>query len=40
MWCAGQTQGLIFDVPTVDEVVTRIVTEAETVIDRMVALRR
>ena len=39
VWCAGQTQGLIFDIPTVDEVVTRIVAEAQAVIDRMAALR-
>ncbi|MBA3742784.1 nitronate monooxygenase [Sporichthya sp.] len=40
VWCAGQTQGLIFDIPTVAVVIDRIVAEAETAIDRMVALRR
>jgi nitronate monooxygenase len=39
VWCAGQTQGLIWDVPTVGELVTRIVAEAEAVIDRVAALR-
>ena len=39
VWCAGQTQGLIFDIPTVDEVVTRIVADAEAVIGRVAALR-
>jgi NAD(P)H-dependent flavin oxidoreductase YrpB (nitropropane dioxygenase family) len=39
VWCAGQTQGLIFDVPTVAELVTTIVTDAGAVIDRMAALR-
>lgn len=40
LWCAGQTQGLIADIPTVAEVVARIVAEAEAAVDRMVALRR
>jgi NADH:quinone reductase (non-electrogenic) len=39
VWCAGQTQGLIFDIPAVDEVVTRIVADAEAVIGRVAALR-
>lgn len=40
VWCAGQTQGLIFDVPTVAALVARIVAEAKTVIDRLAGLRR
>jgi nitronate monooxygenase len=39
VWCAGQTQGLIFNVPTVAELVTTIVQDAGAVIDRMAALR-
>ena len=39
VWCAGQTQGLIWDVPTVAELVTRIVADAEAAIDRLVGLR-
>lgn len=39
VWCAGQTQGLIWDIPAVGELVERIVAEAETVIDRVAALR-
>ncbi|GAA0606102.1 nitronate monooxygenase family protein [Sporichthya brevicatena] len=40
VWCAGQTQGLISDIPTVADVVTRIVAEAESALDRVAALRR
>ncbi|HUR72923.1 MAG TPA: nitronate monooxygenase family protein [Sporichthya sp.] len=40
VWCAGQTQGLIWDIPVVADLVARIVGEAETVIGRMAALRR
>ena len=40
VWCAGQTQGLISDIPTVAEITTRIVADAEAVIDRVAALRR
>ncbi len=32
MWWAGQTQGLIHDVPTCDELVSRMVAEAESII--------
>jgi NAD(P)H-dependent flavin oxidoreductase YrpB (nitropropane dioxygenase family) len=39
VWCAGQTQGLIFDVPTVAELVDTIVADAGAVIERMAALR-
>ncbi|MGQ0630992.1 MAG: NAD(P)H-dependent flavin oxidoreductase [Sporichthyaceae bacterium] len=39
VWCAGQTQGLIRDIPTVAEVVTRIVAEAEAGLERLTALR-
>ena len=39
VWCAGKTQGPIFDIPTVDDIVTRIVTEAERTIERVSALR-
>jgi nitronate monooxygenase len=39
MWWAGMTQGLIHDVPTVDELVSRMVAEAESIIDaRLVGL--
>ncbi|WP_028984742.1 NAD(P)H-dependent flavin oxidoreductase [Sporichthya polymorpha] len=40
VWCAGQTQGLISDIPTVADVVTRIVADAEAALDRVAALRR
>jgi nitronate monooxygenase len=40
VWCAGQTQGLIWDIPAVGNLVARIVGEAEAVIDRVAALRR
>lgn len=39
LWCAGQSQGLITDIPTVAEVITRIVTEAGRSIDRLLATR-
>jgi nitronate monooxygenase len=39
LWCAGQTQGLIFDIPTVGELVTRIVAEAEAGISALAGLR-
>lgn len=39
VWCAGQTQGLIFDIPTVDEVVQRIVAQAEARIGLIAASR-
>jgi nitronate monooxygenase len=39
VWCAGQTQGLIWDVPTVGELVTRIIADAQAAIDRLVGLR-
>ena len=35
LWWAGQTQGLIHDVPTCAEVVARIVADAEAAIDRL-----
>lgn len=38
VWAAGQAQGLIHDVPTVDELVTRIVREARDVITEKRAL--
>jgi nitronate monooxygenase len=41
IWSAGQTQGLIHDIPTCKELVARIMSEAEAIIrnrlDRMVA---
>jgi nitronate monooxygenase len=41
IWSAGQTQGLIHDIPTCKELIDRIMTEAEAIIrarlDRMVA---
>jgi NAD(P)H-dependent flavin oxidoreductase YrpB (nitropropane dioxygenase family) len=41
VWSAGQIQGLIHDIPTCDQLVHRIVEEAETLIrqrlDRMIA---
>jgi len=39
LWCAGQTQGLIFDVPTVADLLARIVAEAEGTIGSLGALR-
>ncbi len=39
LWCAGQTQGLIHDIPTVADMVARIVTDAEAGIGGLVALR-
>jgi nitronate monooxygenase len=38
VWCAGQTQGLIYDIPTVSEVVDRLIVEAATVLERLSAL--
>jgi nitronate monooxygenase len=32
IWSAGQTQGLIHDIPTCKDLVARIVSEAETII--------
>ncbi len=37
IWSAGMVQGLIHDVPTVKELVERIVAEAEEIIDRRLA---
>jgi nitronate monooxygenase len=37
IWSAGMVQGLIHDVPTVKELVDRIVAEAEEIIDRRLA---
>jgi len=41
IWSAGQTQGLIHDIPTCKELMARIITEAQQIIrarlDRMVA---
>lgn len=37
IWTAGMVQGLIHDVPTVKELVDRIVSEAEAIIDRRLA---
>jgi len=34
IWSAGMVAGLIQDIPTCQELVTRIMTEAETLIDR------
>lgn len=39
IWSVGMAQGLIDDVPTVAELVTRIVAEAETIISRLDNLR-
>ncbi len=36
-WSAGQIQGLIHDVPTVKELVERIVAEAEEIINARLA---
>jgi len=33
IWWAGQVQGLIYDIPTVAELVDRIVSEAEQLIN-------
>lgn len=38
MWWAGQSQGLIHDIPTCAELVERIVIEARAVIDRLAAV--
>ena len=35
IWSAGMVQGLIHDIPTVEELVTRIVKEAEEIIERL-----
>lgn len=35
IWSAGMVQGLIHDIPTVEELVTRIVTGAEEIIERL-----
>jgi NAD(P)H-dependent flavin oxidoreductase YrpB (nitropropane dioxygenase family) len=41
VWSAGMVAGLIHDVPTCQELVTRIMTEAETLIDhRLTAMRK
>ena len=41
IWSAGMVAGLIHDVPTCQELVTRIMTEAETLIDhRLTAMRK
>jgi nitronate monooxygenase len=37
IWSAGQVQGLIDDVPTVEELVSRMVAEAEEIIGRRLA---
>jgi len=41
IWSAGQTQGLIHDIPTCKELMARIITEAQQIIrarlDKMVA---
>jgi nitronate monooxygenase len=37
IWSAGQVMGLIHDIPTVRELVDRIVAEAETIIGRRLA---
>ena len=38
IWSAGMVQGLIHDIPSVEELVGRIVREAEQIIERMVSL--
>ena len=38
IWSAGMVQGLIHDIPTVEELVTRIVKEAEEIIGRLGSL--
>ncbi len=39
IWTAGQVQGLVHDIPTVDELVSRIVSEAQAIIrDRLASL--
>ncbi len=38
IWSAGMVQGLIHDIPTVEELVTRIVREAEEIIERLGSL--
>lgn len=40
IWAVGQCQGLIEDVPTVAELVTRMVAEAEALLGRLAALPR
>ena len=32
IWWAGMSSGLVYDVPTIDELVTRIVSDAESII--------
>jgi NADH:quinone reductase (non-electrogenic) len=38
IWTAGQVQGLIHDIPTVAELIARIIDEAETIISRRLAV--
>ena len=39
IWSAGMVQGLIHDIPTVKELITRIVDDAEEIMDRLGELR-
>ena len=39
IWSAGMVQGLIHDIPTVEDLISRIVSEAEKIIDRLGTLR-
>jgi len=38
IWSAGMVQGLIYDIPTVEELVSRIVKEADEIIERLGSL--
>lgn len=41
IWWSGISQGLIYDIPTVDELISRMVSEAETIIhERLVGLSK
>lgn len=40
IWSAGTVQGLIHDIPTVKELIDRIIDEAETILDRRLANMR
>ena len=37
IWWSGISQGLIYDIPTVDELISRMVSEAETIISERLA---
>ena len=41
IWWSGMSQGLIYDIPTVEELISRMVAEAESIIhERLVGLSK